>query len=95
MTSPRLPITMTRPLFSQDFRVVGEVRVREHFQNDVHASVASRLQNFFLIPGFAMIEDSMRTLPLGQRRNASDQALPAMRFATVGPFACRSSFRDC
>ena len=36
-----------------------------HFQNDVHAAVARRLQNFFLISGFAVIEDLMRPLPLG------------------------------
>ena len=44
---------------------MAEVHVGEHFQNDVYAAVARRLQNFFLISGFAVIEDLMRTLPLG------------------------------
>ena len=52
-------------IIGQKFGVVGEVYVGEHLQNDVHAAVARRLQNFFLISGFAVIEDLMRPLLLG------------------------------
>jgi hypothetical protein len=49
----------------------------EHFQNDVHASIARRLQNLVLISGFAMIENLMRSLALGNfeafRRPCSTQ----------------------
>jgi hypothetical protein len=32
----------------------------EHFQNEAHAAVVHRFQNFFLISGFAVIENLMR-----------------------------------
>src|SRR6516165_8365670 len=48
----------------QKFCVVGQIHVREHFQNDVHAAVVRRLENFFLISGFAVIENLMSPLPL-------------------------------
>ena len=67
--------------------------VREHFQNDVYAAVARRLQNFFLISGFAVIEDLMRTLPLGYfeafRRPCSTQA--CLPFFWASPTALRTS----
>ena len=46
-------------IVGQKFRVMGEVHVREHFQNDVHAAVVCRLPNFFLMSGLAVIENLM------------------------------------
>ena len=58
---------------------MAEVHLGEHFQNDVYAAVARRLQNFFLISRFAVIEDLMRPLSLRQfeasRRPCSIQNL--------------------
>ena len=52
-------------IIGQKFRIVGEVYVGEHLQNYVHAAVACRLQNLFLISKLVVIENLMRTLPLG------------------------------
>src|SRR5262249_46241016 len=52
-------------IIGQEFRVVREIHVGEHFENNVHATVVRRLQNFFLISGFAVIENLMRPLLLG------------------------------
>src|SRR5262249_11544046 len=52
------------PIFGQKFCVVGEIHVGEHFENDVHSAVACRFQNFFLISGFMVIENLVRSLSL-------------------------------
>ena len=46
-------------IIGQKLRVMDEVHVGEHFQNDVYAAVARHLQNFFLISRFAVIENLM------------------------------------
>jgi hypothetical protein len=54
-------------IVGQKLGVMGKVHVSEHFQNDVHAAVVCRSQNFFLISGFAVIENLMRPLSLVPR----------------------------
>ena len=56
---------MTRPFLAQELRVVGEIHVGEHFQNYIHAAVARRMQNLFLISGSAVVENLVRPLSLG------------------------------
>src|SRR5260370_25201901 len=43
----------------EKFQVRREIYVRAHFENDVHATAASGLHNFFPITGLAVIENLM------------------------------------
>ena len=63
-------------IIGQKLRVVGEIYVGEHFQNNVHAASVRRLQNFFLISGFVVIEDLIRTLSPGYFRTFGVPAVP-------------------
>src|SRR5215471_1563793 len=64
------------PIFGQKFCVVGEIYVGEHFENDVHSAVACRFQNFFLISGFMVIENLVRSLSLCYSRPVGVPAVP-------------------
>ena len=50
----------------EKFRVVGQVYVGEHFENDIHAAAARRFQYFFLIARFAVIENLICSFALDE-----------------------------
>ena len=64
----------------QKFRVVGEVNVGEHFQNDVHSAATSCSQNLFLISGFSVIKNFMGARAVYTRS-------PRLTLLTLSPIA--------